>query len=72
VFPNQEVYALEILSFDRSWAKPFRSRLRRREQESSLFRIFLTSTRFAYTTIHVILQGHEVHGLINPVGDSTL
>ncbi len=71
LFPNQEVFARKIPSFDAfedegTW-NAFKKTDRRKMVVSGLW----TSMCFAYTAIHAIKEGYEVYGLIDAAGDST-
>lgn len=71
LFPNQEVFARKIPSFDAfedegTW-NAFKKAGRRKMVVSGLW----TSMCFAYTAIHAIKEGYEVYGLIDAAGDST-
>lgn len=71
LFPNQEVFARKIPSFDAfedegTW-NAFKKTGRRKMVVSGLW----TSMCFSYTAIHAIKKGYEVYGLIDAAGDST-
>jgi nicotinamidase-related amidase len=71
LFPNQEVYARKVPSFDafedeKTW-NAFKQTGRRKVVLSGLW----TSMCFAYTAIHAIREGYEVYGLVDAAGDST-
>jgi nicotinamidase-related amidase len=71
LFPNQEVFSREILSFDafedeKTW-KAVRDTGREKIVVSGLW----TSMCFAYTALHGLKEGKEVYGLIDAAGDST-
>jgi nicotinamidase-related amidase len=72
LFPNQEVYARKVPSFDafedeKTW-EAFKRTGRKKVVISGLW----TSMCFAYTAIHAIREGYEVYGLIDAAGDSTV
>lgn len=68
MFPNQEVFARGVLSFDSSEDEkagmPLRSWV---EIEWSLRT--MDSMRFTYTALHALKEGYEVYGLIDAAGD---
>lgn len=71
LFPNQEVYARKVPSFDafedeKTW-EAFKRTGRKKVVISGLW----TSMCFAYTAIHAIKEGYEVYGLMDAAGDST-
>jgi len=71
LFPNQEVFARKVPSFDafedEKTYDAFMQTGRRKLVLSGLW----TSMCFAYTAIHAIRDGYEVYGLIDAAGDST-
>ncbi len=72
LFPNQEVYARKVPSFDafedqKTW-NAFLHTGRRKVVLAGLW----TSMCFAYTAIHAVKAGYEVYGLMDAAGDSTL
>jgi nicotinamidase-related amidase len=71
LFPNQEVFARKVPSFDafedeRTW-NAFKKTERKKLVLSGLW----TSMCFAYTALHALKEGYEVYGLIDAAGDST-
>ena len=71
LFPDQEVFARKIPSFDafedkRTW-NAFKKMGRKKMVISGLW----TSMCFAYTALHGLKEGYEVYGLIDAAGDST-
>jgi nicotinamidase-related amidase len=72
IFPNQEVYARKVPSFDafedeKTW-EAFKRTGRKKLVISGLW----TSMCFAYSAIHAIKKGYEVYGSIDAAGDSTV
>jgi len=71
LFPNQEVFARKIPSFDafedeKTW-NAFKETGRKKIVISGLW----TSMCFAYTALHALKEGYDVYGLIDAAGDST-
>ena len=71
LFPNQEVHARPVPSFDAfedpaTWSD-FQNTGRRKLVISGLW----TSMCFAFTALHALREGYEVYGLIDAAGDST-
>jgi nicotinamidase-related amidase len=72
LFPDLEVFARRVPSFDafedeRTW-NAFKKTGRKKLVISGLW----TSMCFAYTALHALKEGYEVHGLIDAAGDSTV
>lgn len=72
LFPNQQVYARKVPSFDafedEATHGAFKQTGRRQLVVSGLW----TSMCMAFTAIHAVREGYEVYGLIDAAGDSTL
>ncbi|ACL16520.1 isochorismatase family protein [Methanosphaerula palustris] len=71
LFPDQEVFARTIPSFDafedeKTW-NAFKKTGRKKMVVSGLW----TSMCFAYTALHGLREGYEVYGLMDAAGDST-
>lgn len=71
LFPNQEVFSREILSFDAFEDEKTWNAVKKTEREKIVVSGLWTSMCFAYTAIHGLKKGHEVYGLIDAAGDST-
>jgi nicotinamidase-related amidase len=72
VFPNQEVYARKMPSFDAFEDEATLNAFKQTGRKKMVISGLWTSMCFAYTAIHAIREGYEVHGLIDAAGDSTL
>ena len=72
LFPDKEVFAREIPSFDafednRTW-----SAVKKLARKKLVISGLWTSMCFAYTALHALRDGYTVYGLIDAAGDSTL
>jgi nicotinamidase-related amidase len=72
LFPNQEVFARKVPSFDafedeRTW-----NAVKKTERKKLVISGLWTSMCFAYTALHALKEGYEVYGLMDAAGDSTV
>ena len=72
LFPNQEVNARKVPSFDAFEDGPTLSEVRATGRKKVVISGLWTSMCFAYTALHAIKEGFEVYGLMDAAGDSTL
>jgi len=71
LFPDQEVFSREILSFDAFEDEKTWNAVRDAGREKIVISGLWTSMCFTYTTLHGLKEGHQVYGLIDAAGDST-
>ncbi|EKF84989.1 isochorismatase family protein [Methanobacterium formicicum] len=71
LFPDQEVFSREILSFDAFEDEKTWNAVRATGREKLVISGLWTSMCFTYTTLHGLKEGHQVYGLIDAAGDST-
>lgn len=71
LFPDQQVFSREILSFDAFEDEKTWNAVRDTGREKIVVSGLWTSMCFTYTTLHGIKEGHQVYGLIDAAGDST-
>jgi len=71
LFPNQEVFAREIPSFDAFEDGKTRNAVKNLGRKKMVISGLWTSMCFAYTALHALKDGYEVYGLIDAAGDST-
>jgi nicotinamidase-related amidase len=71
VFPGQEVFARKMPSFDAFEDEATWNAFRKTERKKLVISGLWTSMCFAYTAIHALKAGYQVHGLIDAAGDST-
>jgi nicotinamidase-related amidase len=71
LFPNQEVFAREIPSFDAFEDEKTRNAVKKLGRKKMVISGLWTSMCFAYTALHALKDEHEVYGLIDATGDST-
>lgn len=71
LFPNQEVHARKVPSFDALEDEPTRNEVKRAARKKVIISGLWTSMCFAYTAIHALKEGYEVYGLMDAAGDST-
>jgi nicotinamidase-related amidase len=72
IFPNQEVYARKVPSFDAFEDEKTWEAFKRTGKNKVVLSGLWTSMCFAYTAIHAIKDEYEVYGLIDAAGDSTI
>ena len=72
LFPNQEVFARKIPSFDAFDDEGTWNAFKKTERKKVVISGLWTSMCFAYTALHALNEGYEVYGLIDTAGDSTL
>jgi nicotinamidase-related amidase len=72
IFPNQEVYARKMPSFDAFEDEKTWEAFKRTGKNKVVLSGLWTSMCFAYTAIHAIKDEYEVYGLIDAAGDSTI
>ena len=71
LFPNQEVFARKIPSFDAFEDEGTWNAFKKTERKKVVISGLWTSMCFAYTALHALKEGYEVYGLIDAAGDST-
>jgi len=71
IFPNQEVYARKVPSFDAFEDEKTWEAFKRTGKNKMVISGLWTSMCFAYSAIHAIKEEYEVYGLIDAAGDST-
>ncbi len=71
IFPNQEVFARTMPSFDAFEDEKTFSAVKKTNRNKLVISGLWTSMCFAYTAIHAIKEGYDVVGLIDAAGDST-
>ncbi len=71
LFPNQEVFARKIPSFDAFEDEKTWNAFKKTERKKLVVAGLWTSMCFAYTALHGLKEGYEVYGLIDAAGDST-
>ena len=72
IFPNQDVYARKVPSFDAFEDEKTWEAFKRTEKNKVVLSGLWTSMCFAYTAIHAIKEEYEVYGLMDAAGDSTI
>jgi nicotinamidase-related amidase len=72
IFPNQEVYARKVPSFDAFEDEKTWDAFKRTGKNKMVISGLWTSMCFAYSAIHAIKEEYEVYGLIDAAGDSTI
>jgi nicotinamidase-related amidase len=72
LFPNQEVYARKVPSFDAFEDEKTWEAFKRTGKNKMVISGLWTSMCFAYSAIHAIKEEYEVYGLIDAAGDSTI
>ena len=72
IFPNQDVYARKVPSFDAFEDEKTWEAFKRTGKNKVVLSGLWTSMCFAYTAIHAIKEEYEVYGLIDAAGDSTI
>ena len=72
IFPNQEVFARKIPSFDAFEDERTLNAIKKLGRKKVVISGLWTSMCFAYTALHALKQEYEVYGLIDAAGDSTL
>lgn len=71
IFPNQEVWARKVPSFDAFEDEGTWNAFTRVERKKLVVSGLWTSMCFAYTALHALKEGYQVYGLIDAAGDST-
>ena len=71
LFPNQEVFARRIPSFDAFEDEPTWNAFKKTGKRKLVVSGLWTSMCFAYTALHSLKEGYETYGLIDAAGDST-
>lgn len=71
IFPDQEVYAREIPSFDAFEDKNTWNVFKSLERNKVVISGLWTSMCFTYTALHALKDGYDVYGLMDAAGDST-
>ena len=71
LFPDQEVFAREIPSFDAFEDKKTLKAVEKTGRTKIVVSGLWTSMCFTYTALHGLKDGYEVYGLIDAAGDST-
>jgi len=71
LFPNQEVFARKVPSFDAFEDEGTWNAFKKTERRKLVISGLWTSMCFAYTALHALKEGYEVYGLIDAAGDST-
>ncbi len=71
IFPNQEVFARKIPSFDAFEDKATFDAVKKTGKKKVIVSGLWTSMCFAYTALHALKEGYEVYGLMDSAGDST-
>ena len=72
IFPNQEVFARKVPSFDAFEDERTLNAVKRLGRKKVVISGLWTSMCFAYTALHALKEEYEVYGLIDAAGDSTL
>jgi nicotinamidase-related amidase len=72
LFPNQEVFARKIPSFDAFEDENTFNAIKKTDRKKLVLSGLWTSMCFAFSAIHGIKEGYEIYGLIDAAGDSTL
>jgi nicotinamidase-related amidase len=72
LFPNQEVFARKVPSFDAFEDERIYGAVKRTNRNKLVVSGLWTSMCFTYTALHGIKEGYEVYGLIDAAGDSTV
>ena len=72
IFPNQEVYARKLSSFDAFEDQNTWDAFKRTGKNKVVLSGLWTSMCFAFTAIHAIKEEYEVYGLMDATGDSTV
>ena len=71
LFPNQEVFARKVPSFDAFEDEKTWNAFKKTERKKLVISGLWTSMCFAYTALHALKEGYGVYGLIDAAGDST-
>ncbi len=71
IFPNQEVFARKIPSFDAFEDYKTFNAVKETNRNKIVVSGLWTSMCFTYTALHAIKEGYDVYGLIDAGGDST-
>ena len=72
IFPNQEVFARIVPSFDALEDERTLNAVKESGRKKVVVSGLWTSMCFAYTALHALKEGYEVYGLMDAAGDSTL
>ncbi len=71
IFPNQEVFARKIPSFDAFEDDRNLDAVKKTGHKKIVISGLWTSMCFAYTALHALKEGYIVYGLMDAAGDST-
>jgi len=71
IFPDQEVFARKIKSFDAFEDENTFNAVKKTGKKKLVLSGLWTSMCFAYTALHGIKEGYDVYGLMDAAGDST-
>ncbi|MCC4769752.1 isochorismatase family protein [Methanosarcina sp. DH2] len=71
MFPNQEVFARGVPSFDAFEDEKTRNAVKKLGRNKMVISGLWISMCFTYTALHALKEGYEVYGLIDAAGDST-
>lgn len=71
LFPDQEVWARKVPSFDAFEDEGTWNAFKRTGRKKLVVSGLWTSMCFAYTALHALKEGYQVYGLIDAAGDST-
>ncbi len=71
LFPDHEVYARTIPSFDAFEDEKTYAAVKKSGRKKLVIAGLWTSMCFCYTALHAIRDGYEVYGLMDAAGDST-
>jgi nicotinamidase-related amidase len=71
LFPNQEVFARKVPSFDAFEDEKTYDAFMQTGNRKLVLSGLWTSMCFAFTAIHAVRDGYEVYGLMDAAGDST-
>jgi len=72
IFPNQEIFARKIPSFDAFEDEKTYDAVKKANRNKLVMSVLWISMCFTYTALHGIKEGYEVYGLIDAADDSTV
>lgn len=72
LFPEQEIFAREVPSFDAFEDQRTYDAVKRTNKNKLVISGLWTSMCFTYTALHAIKEGYDVYGLMDAAGDSTI
>jgi nicotinamidase-related amidase len=72
IFPEQEVFARKVPSFDAFEDQRTYDAIKRTNKDKLVISGLWTSMCFTYTALHAIKEGYDVYGLMDAAGDSTV